>query len=108
MIGDINYKIILRENPIYTSYDIFMFKDTPHGRYLITQNGKTLTETLLEKEAYHGDVAPSLSLDRDMLAMLQQEITRLGIELPSVSKVEGLYEAQTEHLKDLRQLLKLK
>ncbi len=107
-MNNIQYKIIVRENPMMGNFDIFMYKNTPQGRYFVTQEKGTQTETKIEEGAYCRDLKPNLSLHRDMLQQLLQEITNLGVKLPDESKVRGQYEAQSEHLKDLRQLLKLK
>lgn len=56
----------------------------------------------------HGAVKPTLYLPEEYLPLLLNALQDRGVKLPEESKVRGLYEAQTAHLKDLRTLLKLK
>lgn len=53
-------------------------------------------------------VKPTLYLPEEYLPLLLNALQDRGVKLPEESKVRGLYEAQSEHLKDLRILLKLK
>lgn len=53
-------------------------------------------------------VKPTLYLPEEYLPLLLNALQDRGVKLPEESKVRGLYEAQTAHLKDLRTLLKLK
>jgi len=54
---------------------------------------------------------PSISLQNEIaeefLLACAKEFHRQGKRLPDEQKLEGLYEAQGKHLKDLRHLLKL-
>lgn len=105
MPGDIKYKIIVREDYMMGEFDIYLFKESPAGRHMIYQDGHTQKEVLIEEGTYQ--VTPTLKLNKDLLQQLLGEIINRGIELPTKSKVEGLYEAQSFHLRDLRKLLKL-
>lgn len=96
-------------------YDrIIRITDDPvTGRKLLwivsrTAQGRTVSYSDREETFTEGAAAkPSLFLTDEDLPLLMNELSRLGVKLPEQSKVEGLYEAQSEHLRDLRKLLKL-
>lgn len=105
----IEYKIYLKENFARGNYDLFLVKETPQGRYLVRINDKNEEiEEKMEDYVMSNSFRPSLSLQRELLSQLLEQITNLGIKLPDESKTQGQLEAQTKHLQDLRQLLKLK
>lgn len=53
-------------------------------------------------------VTKELDDDFEFLSSLAKELESLGIKSDNDHKIQGVLEAQTAHLKDLRQLLKLK
>ncbi len=104
---NIFYKVYVRENFARGNYDIFVVKETPAGRFIIREeNGKEVEEKI-EESVHSYQLRPNVSLNKEMLQSLLVEITNIGIKLPEQSNVEGRYQAQSEHLKDLRKLLKL-
>lgn len=56
---------------------------------------------------YGTEPKPTLLLRTDQLQALFDVLAANGMKPRDLGKVEGLYEAQNEHLKDLRKLLKL-
>lgn len=103
---NIEYKISIRENVLRGVFDIFYYRKGPgHSIYLLKQDGFLLTEEEVSQNGI-ADKA-TLSLSREMLQQLADELEKLRIKPEISSKVEGLYEAQSEHLKDLRTILKL-
>ena len=102
----IKEKIIVRQRIGTFTYGIYVFLEKPDGMYQNKQDKGMGYEEKLNNDGVFVD-EPSIILSKDGLQELLAEITNLGVELPSVSKVHGLYEAQSEHLQDLRHLLKL-
>jgi hypothetical protein len=104
----IEYKIIIKENPLMARYDIYYYRRTQgYKSAVVRQNGFTITEEEFD-DTSASPVAPTLTLTREMLQQLANELNFLNIKPEVSSKIEGLYEAQTKHLIDLRTLLKLK
>lgn len=101
------YKVYVKENFARGNYDIFVVKETPVGRFIVREENNVVTEEKIEEGAQSHQVRPNMSLNKEMLQSLLIEITNIGIKLPEQSNVEGKYQAQSEHLKDLRKLLKL-
>jgi len=101
------YKVYVKENFARGNYDIFVVKETPTGRFIIREKNGIEVEEKIEENAQSYQVRPNVSLNREMLQSLLVEITNIGVKLPEQSNVEGKYQAQSEHLKDLRKLLKL-
>ena len=63
-------------------------------------------ETTLKKYK-HGECfdRPSFTLPRNLLKRLAEAIQNMGVQLDSQSKTEGVLEAQTKHLEDMRKLV---
>lgn len=78
--------------------DVFYFED---GRIVVKR---------VEKGVY--GIEPSFAVDeldcRELIRAFSELGKSMGIEVHSESKIAGKYEAQSHHLGDLRQLLKLK
>ena len=104
---NIEYKITIKEDVMMNRFDIYYYrKTTGYKNAVVYQDGFTV----IEKEVDEGSmkVAPTLTLSREMLQQLANELNYLNIKPELSSKIEGLYEAQSKHLTDLRTLLKLK
>lgn len=65
---------------------------------------------MIEKIVTPGAVKenPTMILSDHLMQELLRALLDYGIKPTDQSKTEGLYEAQSEHLKDLRTMLKLK
>lgn len=69
--------------------------------------GEKVTETTYDENAAI-PISASLRLSPEMLQALANALSEANIRPKEAGKTEGLLEAQSEHLKDLRTLLKLK
>ena len=95
---NINYKIKVGEDHYWPGrVNIFIYKEIGGKRFMIYQNDNVQTEKVIEEGMM---ASPTLTIDREFLPSLMQQLVNLNIELPSKSHVEGKLEAQTEHLKD--------
>lgn len=95
-------KIKLQERYGGMGYDLYVYTHNPDGSTTLDKNG------LQEKIPEGGAVSvPSFRFQRDDLQLLMEELARVNIKPKEASKTEGLYAAQSEHLKDLRKILKL-
>lgn len=94
-------KVTIRSVPWGTTKDVFILRrgmgkvEVLHG-----DTFETVTEGAIEPK-------PTITLDDDMLQAFANELQAMNIKPKEASKTEGLLEAQSEHLKDLRKLLKL-
>lgn len=96
-----NWKVRLQEEIGRFSKGLFIYRK--HGEKM-EYMGKEGVSHLVE----WGDVIePVLSLEPEMLQTLFDELQSNGYKPKELGKVEGLYEAQSDHLADLRHLLKL-
>lgn len=85
--------------------ELFIFTDLGDRVLVDIQDGDTITEKTIGR----GEAMPrTLWLADEDLQLLADELQRLNIRPREAGKTEGLYEAQTAHLEDLRKLLKLK
>lgn len=89
--------------PLPGSYKKALYIFRKHGdkTEYVSSNG-------IAKMVSIGDlIDPLMTLDEDMIYALVEELTGKGYKPKDLGKVEGLYEAQSDHLTDLRHLLKL-
>lgn len=98
-------KLTLRENPAMLGMELYIYTRLTDGKIEVeTQNGDTLERKVYER----GEMIPrTLFLSMDDLQDLADELRRINVRPREAGKTEGLLEAQSEHLKDLRKLLKL-
>lgn len=102
---DNKWKFRLIHDPMSMGYNLFLYRMTPAGREVMTQDGDIMTIKIIKE----GEPAPCvLYLDDEQVQALTDELNSCGKKANVESKTEGLYEAQSDHLKDLRKLLKLK
>lgn len=97
---------IVEDGPTYFR-NVWFYRRSGGKTVVLTFAGETATETVYDEGAAIPIVA-SMKLSPEMLQALANELQRLNIRPKEAGKTEGLLEAQTEHLKDLRALLKLK
>lgn len=83
-------------------YKIYILRRVNGNVFLKRTDG----EVKIDLSRFNSDCTLSLT-DKEM-TLLVTELQSMGVRPKEQSKVEGLYEAQSEHLKDLRQFLKLK
>jgi hypothetical protein len=87
--------------------NVWFFRRGANGKTIVlTFEGEIATETEYDERGAL-PIAPSMKLSPDMLQALADALSGAGIRPTEASKTEGLLEAQTAHLKDLRKLLKL-
>lgn len=99
-----NWKVRIQQNPMRTQRDIYIFRRTFGGKIEVLQRDLETVKTLSEEEARTNDY--TLALPDYIFQALVDEIHQ---HKPSEGKyTEGKLEATEGHLKDLRQLLKLK
>lgn len=94
------WKVRLAEYPGRLGLDLFIFRRT-YGdmEYLIGDKVETVERGMA--------IPPTLHLEQEMLIGLAEQLFTRGIKPADAGKTEGLYEAQSAHLDDLRHLLKL-
>lgn len=98
------WKIQLVNNPAKLGSDLYVFYRRYDGKTIILkQDG---SEEIVDE--YGSVSAPTMHLLPEMLQALADALRDEGIKPKEASKTEGLLEAQSKHLEDLRKLLKLK
>lgn len=102
-----NRKVILRDRPGSYGKELYIYTEGPDGTARFeTQKDGLMTETIVQR----GEMMPppALILMPEDLQLFMDELARLNVRPTEAGKTEGLYEAQSKHLADLRQMLKLK
>lgn len=96
-----NWKVQLQLLPGRFDKALYIYRK--HGEQIefIRPDGKA------EITSWGTKIEPVLTLDEAMIHAMVEELTNSGYKPKDLGKVEGLYEAQSEHLADLRHLLKL-
>ena len=98
-------KLIVREDPLSNSVNLWLFKDMENGRCLVVN--PVAMETTEHGEAFHLP-EPTFKLKRSEAQTICQslinELTQLGYRA-NTDKISGKLEAQTEHLKDLQKIV---
>lgn len=99
-------KLFLKDNLMLRGKELYIYTEMPDGKVRVDyqEDGKILEKTYDR----YAPIPRTLYLEDNDLQNLADELQRLNIRPREASKTEGLYEAQTAHLADLRQLLKLK
>lgn len=97
-----NWQVKIQELPGRYSKALHIWRKVGDKYEHMQPNGEV---KILEPAAYIAE--PLLVLDEQMLQSLAEELTGQGYKPKDLGKVEGLYEAQTKHLEDLRHLLKI-
>lgn len=95
------WQVEIRENPAMLGADVYIFYRRYDGKTIIFKDKE---EVVVEMGAR---AEPSFHLTDEMLQAFANALSRVEIRPREASKTEGLLEAQSEHLKDLRKLLKL-
>lgn len=84
--------------------NVWIYKRRGDGRVDVLETGDVVT-THEHNTAI--PIKPTFRLEPEMLRAFAEALSQEKIEPRATSKTEGMYEAQSEHLKDLRKLLKL-
>lgn len=96
-----NWRVALQNLPGRFDKALYIYRK--HGdklEYITAQGLATTVDT-------GADITPVLTLNEEMLYALAEELSGKDYKPKDLGKVEGLYEAQSDHLADLRHLLKL-
>jgi len=96
------YKVAIQSDPMRMGYNLYIYRKTYDNKTLIVQ-----TDQEVEIPTDGATRENSLFLTEEMLQGLATALQDINVKPKLASKTEGLYEAQSEHLKDLRKLLKL-
>lgn len=84
-------------------YELYLYRDTPGGRLLLTHKGEVV---MLEREGTVSDDNYFARFQgREQLAAIAEAFGKFGIESESDQKLKGVVEAQTKHLEDMRSLV---
>ena len=88
-------------DPIYRlGVDLLIWRRAPNGKVEVYHPDGA--EEIVDVGV---DVKPSFYLDEEMLIGLADALQARGVRPKEAGKTEGLYEAQSKHLEDLRTLL---
>lgn len=105
-IGMFERKLFIKDNPMMRGKELYIYTELSDGKVrLETRDGDIATSR--DYDRYEA-IPHTLMLRDEDLQLLADELQRLNIRPREAGKTEGLYEAQSSHLSDLRQLLKLK
>ena len=98
MYYDEDWKIKIIDKGYKLEREVYIFRKLPNGNIGMLGVG----------EIKEGDVLckPTLELNPEQLQVFADALNEIGIK-PQKGFLEGKVEAQSEHLKDLRKLLKL-
>ncbi len=104
MIGE--WKVKINDFDTFDSVKLYIYRTKPgnseSGTEILGSNGIVSTIS-------RGDqLMPTLEVAREMLPAIMEALIVYGTKPKDQGKTEGQLEAQTEHLQDLRKLLKLK
>lgn len=101
------WRIEAKERVYQTLTDIFIFRHGLDGQIdvLIPKGTDSVEEKSLPSDAV---IPPALTIHSHLAPLLMDALKRNGTKLPDESYTAGKLQATESHLKDLRQLLKLK
>ncbi len=100
-------KVFLREQFASHSWDVFLYRDCgDSGRYFRQPDGSDIF--LDANTASSDDLKPTFRIDYHTAQHLITALQAEGVRPVEITKVEGILEAQTKHLEDLRNILKTK
>lgn len=101
-------KVMLREQFVAQSWDVFVYREIAgYGRYFQQPDGSEVMVAVNHVQ-YPDELRPTFKLDYHTAQQLMAAMQHIGVRPVEVSKVEGILEAQTKHLDDLRNILKTK
>lgn len=103
-----DWKITVQNRPAEFLTDIWIYRRGPNNDTIIYRSrGRDIAE---EETVTAGSASlpASFTIPTDLLPVLLQALISKGVENPEESFVQGKLVATENHLKDLRQLLKLK
>lgn len=86
-------------------YEVFLFKDMENGIRRFARPGKPWEWQDVPAGSV-GDIVPILSIPYNLAGALLTSLQNAGVRPIEQSKVEGLLQAQTEHLRDLQNILR--
>jgi len=98
------WQVKLIDSPMVFGTDLIIYRRHLGKVYIYKDN---IVQEIPEGQAYNkNDV--TLHLEPEMLQDLMDALHNMNVKPTEAKKTEGLLEAQTAHLQDLRKLLKLK
>lgn len=97
-----NWIVTIRERPGMSGKEIFIYRRASFSKIDVVRG-----PDIIETSDYGTDIKASIVLEPEMFQPLLEALLNNGVLPKYHSKIEGLLEAQTEHLNDLRHLLKL-
>jgi hypothetical protein len=109
-------KIHVRREPASLSVSVFLYEKSLDGRFITVYNVNESGQLTPSKPQPHDpgtmvDWKPLFTTNEDTWRLLLQEFLSLakrdGVPMPDENYAKGKLEAQSEHLKDLRTMLKL-
>jgi hypothetical protein len=98
------YKFYVRYNVNTDGVDIFLMQRRHDGNYIGSIN--EIGGISMAKTCPNAITKPMFTLPDFLVSLLLDSLIEAGTKPEPVSKIEGLYEAQTKHLEDLRKILK--
>lgn len=101
-MNDHEWKVQLKFSEYNLGFDLLIYRRAMNGEIFLLVGDEEIKVIPGEEVRKR-----TLYLDKDMLQQLSDELNLKQIKPKDAGKTEGLFEAQSSHLQDLRTLLKL-
>lgn len=104
-------KVYITENFGRAEWQVYVYRDVSDKYYEVLHISPEGYKQWIQCERnvvtdpYH--VKPTYLIDINVARLMMKEFTYHGVQMPDQSKVEGMYEAQTQHLRDLQKVLQV-
>jgi hypothetical protein len=97
-------KVHINDSWSMWQYEVYLYRDIEGvGSYFQQPDG---TEILIKHYEMIQGIKPTFMLDRDTAPNLIEALQKSGVQPKQLTLVEGKYQAQSDHLKDLQQILR--
>jgi len=104
------FKVEIRQKPATIDDEIYIYRvlDNRQIEVMYFENGETVIKRCDPSDCMPPSMVLPTSITRELIQAFTLVGKKIGVEVPSESKAQGMLEAQSKHLEDLRTLLKLK
>lgn len=96
-------KVFLREVFLRQDWEVFLYRERGDAKEFLQPGGALI---LVDSNYYNSDLKPMFTLNQHTAQELIAELQKAGVRPRELTKIEGKYEAQSEHLDDLRNILR--
>ena len=88
-------------------YDLVFYRKLPNGtrEFLQFPDGPCIIKSV-PPNTFDDGVLPTVRLGMETIQNLVEAVQRSGVQPKAITKIEGQYQAQGEHLSDLRKILR--